>query len=330
MKTDIYGMKRRLELIEAGITAAGIREKGRLFQFRDQCFAEGLGLHRITKYLQLLKKLCEASAAPLGEISPMELTGILAGIERTDLSAWTKHDQKLALRKYLAFCKRDDLVKLIRVKGAATNKLPEELLSTQDISDLLESSGAGAPGIRALVYVLWDSGCRIGEILGIQKKNVIFDTIGAVLTVEGKTGMRRIRVIESAGPLNEWISERALNPDDRVFPLKYEAARKQISVLAKKAGIQKRIYPHLFRHSRATHLAGYLKEAQLCAHMGWTVGSQMARIYVHLNGSDLDLAMMKIPAIMPKVQSPTEDMNQISGETPGRFPEKSSSLICGK
>lgn len=312
MKADIYGMKKRLELIEAGIIRARITEKDRLFQYRDQCFADGLGLHRIVKYLQLLKKLCQGSQTPISEISPMELTRILAGIERTDLSAWTKHDQKLALRKYLAFCKREDLVKLIRVKGAATNKLPEELLSTQDISDLLESVSAAPLRMKALVYVLWDSGCRIGEVLGIQKKNVIFDAIGAVLTVEGKTGMRRIRVIESAGPLNEWISERSLNPDDRVFPLKYETARKQISVLARKAGIQKRIYPHLFRHSRATYLAGYLKEAQLCAHMGWTVGSQMARIYVHLNGSDLDLAMMKIPAILPKVQTLPKELNQFS------------------
>lgn len=37
----------------------------------------------------------------------------------------------------------------------------------------------------------------------------------------------------------------------------------QLKILAKKAGITKRIYPHLFRHTRATHLAEHLTDSQL-------------------------------------------------------------------
>ncbi|GAH95915.1 unnamed protein product, partial [marine sediment metagenome] len=52
-------------------------------------------------------------------------------------------------------------------------------------------------------------------------------------------------------------------------------------------------YPHLFRHSRATHLANVLTEAQLREFFGWTKRSEMTSIYVHLSGRDVDKALLK-------------------------------------
>lgn len=43
-----------------------------------------------------------------------------------------------------------------------------------------------------------ESCCRIGEILSLKIKNIQFDEYGIVLTVNGKTGMRRVRIIDSA------------------------------------------------------------------------------------------------------------------------------------
>lgn len=67
--------------------------------------------------------------------------------------------------------------------------------------------------------------------------------------------------------------------------------------LALKAGIRKRVYPHLFRHSRATHLASHLTEAQMKQYFGWTQSSRMASTYVHLSGRDVDGALLKLQGI---------------------------------
>jgi integrase len=150
----------------------------------------------------------------------------------------------------------------------------------------------------AFALVLWESGARIGELLNLQRKRVSFDHLGAVLLVEGKTGMRRLRLIEAAPVLDEWISCRSYKPEERIFPNTYRAYTKRLQVLAHRASIGKRIYPHLFRHSRATYLASYLTEVQLCVFMGWTIGSTMARIYVHLSGADLDAALTRVPTLL--------------------------------
>ncbi|MGC8567488.1 MAG: hypothetical protein ACP5M8_07580, partial [Caldisphaera sp.] len=68
---------------------------------------------------------------------------------------------------------------------------------------------------------------------------------------------------------------------------------KMLKEVAVKAGIQKRIYPHLFRHSRASYYANKLTEQQLKAFFGWTGGSQMAATYVHLSGRDIDNAVLQ-------------------------------------
>lgn len=297
MKIDIHNFTRRLELIEAGIAVLQISRKDRkmILEFRDQMFADGLGLPRVVKYLASIKAIHKLTSSSLQRASKKQTVRILARIERSSWSAWTKHDYKLALKKYLAFCDRQDLAALIRIRNVHGYKLPEELLSQDDLVSLLTE--ARSLHDTAFLISLYESGCRIGELLSLQRKHVRFDSQGAVLIVDGKTGMRRLRVIEAAPVLDEWISCRSLKPDQAIFPNTYRAYQKRLQVLTARAGIEKRVYPHLFRHSRATFLAGYLTEAQLCAYMGWTIGSAMPRIYVHLAGHDLDAALAQVPML---------------------------------
>ena len=56
------------------------------------------------------------------------------------------------------------------------------------------------------------------------------------------------------------------------------------------AGIEKPVDPHHFRHSRATYLANYLTEAQMCEWFGWVRGSRVPGRYVHLSSRDIDRA----------------------------------------
>ena len=64
--------------------------------------------------------------------------------------------------------------------------------------------------------------------------------------------------------------------------------------VAQKAGIDKPINPHHFRHPRATDLAKKLTEAQLCQYMGWIQSSKEAATYVHLSGRDMDKAILTL------------------------------------
>jgi len=91
----------------------------------------------------------------------------------------------------------------------------------------------------------------------------------------GKTGPRRVRVINAAPLLADWIDNRPRkrkdaplwvdNSGDTTYqPLRYIGLAKFVKRTAKKASVAKRVNPYVFRHTRLTHLSKILTEAVLC------------------------------------------------------------------
>ncbi len=301
-KRDIHLFSRRLDLIESGLAKMKLPDKelSTILQFRDQCLADGLSLARTVKYLASIRAVYVRASYHILGARPSQIVALLAVLERSELAAWTKHDYKLALRKYLIFAGKEKLAAPVRLAPVHVRKLPDELLTCEEIVQLIDA--ARTVEDRAFLILLYESGCRIGELLTLQRKRVQFDAQGCVAFVEGKTGMRRLRLIEAAPTLDEWISYRSCKPEDYIFPGTYKTYTKRLAVTARRAGIEKRIYPHLFRHSRATFLASYLTEFQLKTFLGWSPGSNMAAIYVHLAGADLDAALSQVPTLHSVVQ----------------------------
>ena len=162
---------------------------------------------------------------------------------------------------------------------------------------------------RALILVLYETGCRVGEILTLKLGDVQFDTHGAIMIMKGKTGPRRVRIIFSAKALSEWLNHHPsrLDPESPLWtsfesagstkPLEYYVFRKMLSVTASRGKIGKRVNPHSFRHARASNLANVLTEAQMKEYLGWVGDSRMAPTYVHLSGRNIDNALLKLNGI---------------------------------
>ena len=183
------------------------------------------------------------------------------------------------------------------------------MLTEDDIKKLINEADNSRD--KAFVAVLYETGCRIGEISELKIKNISFDDIGARLSINGKTGPRRIRIISSVPYLTEWINMHPMKDDMNSWvwitmkekkQLKYEGIRKLLIKLKKKSGVKRAVNPHNFRHSRATYLAQYLTEAQMKEYLGWTQSSEMASVYVHLSGRDVDKAIFKIYGIENDVE----------------------------
>ncbi|MFQ5722301.1 MAG: tyrosine-type recombinase/integrase [Candidatus Aminicenantales bacterium] len=191
-------------------------------------------------------------------------------------------------------------------------KLPEEMLTEDEIKKLINT--ADNPRDKAFISVLYESGCRIGEMLFLKLKHIKFDKYGAQLMVNGKTGYRIIRIIISIPFLMEWINKHP-KKDDPEAPLwitrkytliNYAALRKSLIIIAQKAGVKKRMNFHNSRHSRATYLANHLTEAQMKEYFGWVQASDMASIYVHLSGRDVDNALLKVYGIKNEEKEESE------------------------
>ncbi|MEM1532111.1 MAG: tyrosine-type recombinase/integrase [Nitrososphaerota archaeon] len=268
--------------------------------------SEGIGPLRMIKYIHHMVSFARIVKKALDKVNESDVRAALSSLEEKGYSDWTKHDYKVAVRRFYKWLRDNDNppeVSWIKIKSYGKCKLPEELLTEEEVK--LMASKATNLRDKAFVLVLYESGARIGEMLGLKIKNVTFDEYGAAIIVSGKTGMRRIRIVASAPMLAEWLDNHPLrnDPDAPLWiglwtknylkPLDYPAVAKMLKTLAKRAGIKKRIYPHLFRHSRASHLANILTEAQMKEYFGWKQDSEMAAVYVHLSGRDLDKALLR-------------------------------------
>lgn len=163
---------------------------------------------------------------------------------------------------------------------------------------------------KALISVLYESGTWIEELLSLKLNNVNFDASGVIIQVYGKTDSRRIRIIESERYLRNCLQDNTAEGEKvplwvkveqyqgEYSKVKYDTIRTMLKKKAEKAGInQSKVFPHHFRHSRATELANDLTEAQMCEYFGWVQGSDQHATYVHLSGRDIDKEILHLHGI---------------------------------
>lgn len=189
---------------------------------------------------------------------------------------------------------------------------PVEIVSPGEHKAMLEN--ARNPRDRALFGLLYDSGCRIGELLTMRIKDLMFDEYGALIAVTGKTGYRKVRIVgNSIVELQAWLEyhPKRMDGDASLFcqidgggrgqAMQYDQVHSMFTKTAKRAGIKRRMYPHLYRHTRSTILASKVPEAVLESQQGWVHGSRMSRVYVHLTQEQQDEAILQANGIKKKV-----------------------------
>ncbi|MEM4973459.1 MAG: tyrosine-type recombinase/integrase, partial [Candidatus Hadarchaeales archaeon] len=220
------------------------------------------------------------------------------------IRSYRKRKRVKAFLRWVHGCKspRDPSPEFLRVvkEVKSQRELPKDILTPEEVQKLL--SACESLRNRALVHVLYDSGARPGEVLGLRIGDVEFDEKGAAIMVRGKVGMRRLRLTESVPDLLRWLAVHPSKEDPDAWlwpgkggPLTEERLNDILKAAALKVGLKKRIYPRLLRHTRATHMAANgLTEHQMRVHFGWSPTSKVPARYVHLSGRDVDEALARI------------------------------------
>jgi integrase len=236
--------------------------------------------------------------------------------EERRLSDWTLQNYKITLKFFYKWLHQTKYKKrfskyeypesvawISTTHKNRNHKLPEDVITEDDVKQILEACDNARD--KALISLLWDSGCRIGEALSLRLKHLTFDRYGGVIVVHGKTEMRRVRLIPSIPYLANW-KEHHPRKDDPNAPLfiglgsrnhhkqlKYNAIDRLFRKLKEKTNFKKRLHAHAFRHARATFYAPKLKESIMKEFFGWTKSSNMTEIYTHLSGRDIDKEIRK-------------------------------------
>ncbi|HEV2270014.1 MAG TPA: tyrosine recombinase XerC [Steroidobacteraceae bacterium] len=175
----------------------------------------------------------------------------------------------------------------------AARRLPETLDADQ-MARLLEIP-AGEPFAtrdRAIMELLYSSGLRLAEIVGLDRGDL--DLRDRTVHVLGKG--RKARVVPvgrmAIRALEQWLTERAgLTPpgDQALFVgrsgrrLGRRAVELRVAYWARRQGVAAHVYPHLFRHSFASHLLESGAELRGVQELLGHADIATTQIYTHLD-----------------------------------------------
>ena len=180
MKVDIHHYQRRVNVALRRIKNSKHPDinKKTLFEFYEYLVAEGLSKGRIAKYLYHLMKISEWMNKSFKKANKSDIIKVVQIIENQDYTPHTKHDYKIVIKRFFKWLKGSknypDEVEWIKSTIKETNKIiPEELLTEEEVKRLINA--AQHPRNKAMVALLYESGCRVGELLSLQIKHITFD-----------------------------------------------------------------------------------------------------------------------------------------------------------
>ena len=136
------------------------------------------------------------------------------------------------------------------------NKKIPEILTKEEIRKMIDVTGNIKH--RLILKILYGCGLRVSEILSLKKKNINFEEkLIHIKLAKGKRD-RFVKIpeslIEELKSYGNLVQDETLFPSNRGGKLSKKTISKIVENAGNKAGIKKEIYPHLLRHSFATHL----------------------------------------------------------------------------
>jgi integrase/recombinase XerC len=145
---------------------------------------------------------------------------------------------------------------------------------------------------RAIMELLYSSGLRLAELVGLDVEHL--QLAEGMVRVRGKGDKTRIVPVGSVavGVLTKWLRERAAlaKPEEKALfvarggkRLGPRAIQTRVAQWARRQGLSMHVYPHLFRHSFATHLLESSRELRGVQELLGHADISTTQVYTHLD-----------------------------------------------
>ncbi len=228
--------------------------------------AYGTDLEGVHLFLERRSKGLHAPA----EVTKIDITAYLADLHRRSLAKTSVCRKLSALRAFYRFLRQRKLVVEDPCAALSNPKLPKahpKVLKVDQALHLVETEVAPDPeGLRdlALLEVLYGSGLRVSEALGLDFVNLDLDQ--GLARVLGKGRKERIvpltgpaverlkRYLEQRGAFGPAAREQAVFLGKRGGRLTRKQADRIVKAMAVLSGVPTSISPHTLRHSFASHM----------------------------------------------------------------------------
>jgi integrase/recombinase XerC len=202
-----------------------------------------------------------------------------------------------ACRTFFRYLLREKHVSNNPVQAVSAPKAPKRLpgnLDADRMARLLDIPGDGplVDRDRAILELLYSSGLRLAELTDLNVGDVDLDD--ATVRVTGKGNKDRIVPVgrHAREAVSRWTKSRgqlaaaeepALFVSTRGSRISRRAVQSRVKHWARKQGIDANVYPHLFRHSFATHLLESSHDLRGVQELLGHANISTTQVYTHLD-----------------------------------------------
>lgn len=257
-------------------------------------------------YLRDIRKFILYLDSLNNDISPAEvnkshINDFIVYLNKNNLNAASQARIISGLKSFFKYLLLEDFIKTSPAELIETPRIGKKLpdtLSVEEINSIIESIDLSKPEgqrNRAILETLYSSGLRVSELININITNIYFND--GFIRVMGKGSKERLAPVGSFAirQIKAYMSGYRVHlkikkgSEDTLFLNRRgsKLTREMIFTIIKRqciiAGINKKISPHTFRHSFATHLveggADLRAVQELLGHESITT----TEIYTHIN-----------------------------------------------
>lgn len=268
----------------------------------EQGFSQYTIRNYSTDVLEFFEFLKAEGVSSLAEVNRVTVRSYLLHLGEVGSSKVSVARKVAALRSFFRYLVREGFVSSDPMTGISSPKLDKRLpsfLTREEIDRLLLAPDPSTPQgqrDRAILEVFYASGLRISELVGLDLEQVDLDT--GELRVWGKGNKERVALIgePSIKVLIAYLGQgrtKLLNGKrNSALFLNYNgeriarrAVQKMLKEYASLASINKRVYPHMLRHTFATHLLDGGADLRVVQELLGHVSLSTTQIYTHVSQS---------------------------------------------
>ncbi len=223
---------------------------------------DGLSRNTLECYSRHLGRFALNIRKNVEDITTMDIRMHLAAYAKTGVKNSTIGTETDILRCFFKWLEDEEYINkspMRKIKPIKVEKRLRKALSVEEMEILRE--GCKTYRQRALLEFFYSTGCRLDEIEQLNKSDIDWQRLQ--LRVVGKGNKERTVYVNSKAKvhLQKYLMSRlddceALFVTERqpISRLGRRSIEREFKNIEKTSGLKKNIYPHLIRHTMATHL----------------------------------------------------------------------------
>ena len=261
--------------------------------FLNAMVVQGRSEQTIDNYRRVLTMMMEAVKVKTRKITVYHLRQYITGLKERGIKDSTREGYRQVCSSYFGWLHREGLIEKNPVSNLGTIKVGKHQKETFSQTDLVRMQDA-CENVRdrAIVAFLSSTGCRVGELVSLDRDALKFNQDGAECVVHGKGNKERKVYLTAVAAMlvRRYLAERkddhpALFVNRYKERFKTNGIRDFLKRIELASGVH-HVHPHKFRRTLATEMSRKGMKIELIAAILGHDKLETTMEYVQLNDED--------------------------------------------